>query len=344
LPAPVLALQSDIDQKCNQLMWQVVSPLSERVIKAMRWKGNRGEGRNFFFEPDKFEDANRLLGSLGPTYDVDLWGKLSTAGFDTSILIKSQNGRTVIAQGRFLPALSKTDFMGNEVVVKEISILGENGIVRVPISGIVNRSQISISRVPYQLPDYLISATTNSEVAQKVGITDVSRFDSVEALVNFFNSRKIEPVVPKNRPGTEWNEAVYMSFRKGNDAQNKMFEFAGRRGSSVSAEMNEPVNMVFSTDLLNRPDFWVNEGWDLGQFNRSSIFNNDPNLRKALYLYSKHGIWGDRPEIVFAEGIPLNYLKKIYVRPGTKNKIIKSLRERVHDKRFDFDRLIVEHE
>ncbi len=326
--------------QCASLLAGTQVLASQPLIDAMNWQGPRAAGRNFFFEEEGFAKATQMLKTSGPADDVNLWAALNGVGFNSLMIIKSADGGEILAQGRLVPGQTKPDFAGDKIVVKQVGLFTVTGIIHFSVAQISSRTQISIANVPFEIPTNLRDLNSNSEFATVIGIPFLERFVSIANLVENVIANRLPPVAPSDRPGTEWNKAVYLSFSKNPDRS----YFESFKGQALKIDQ-EPIFLLFSNNLLNRQDFWINEGWDLGQFTKTSIYVNHPDFRKALYLNCHASIWGSfRPEIVFAEDIPFSSLQRIYVRPGSRIKILEKLRAQLSPAQASVvERLILEH-
>lgn len=262
-----------------------------------------------------------------------MWSDLAAAGFDSLLTIKSTDGSSIIARGHLIKGSIKRGPLNGKAIIKSFSLFDGVKTIDVQASSLTARHQILISHIPFQLHESLLSITSNHQFSRAVGITSLTRYVKLDQLVHNLKERTFAPAIPEARPLTHWNEVVYMSLNKGTEL------------SSFNGDLYRNLKSVacsFSTELLDRTDFWINSGWQYGHFTENSLYVKEANFRRALFLYAQLGAWGYNNEVVFSEEVPLKYLKQIYVQKGRKDGVIKYLKEQVENLEIDLERMIVE--
>lgn len=271
-----------------------------------------------FFSVDRFNESIEMLRTGTPGDSPALWRSIAASGLDTVITLEV-DGRQ--HQGRMDPQfdipLVRSERQGKWAVGK-VELFDDSGVrTTITLDGAL-QVKLSLKRAPVTLPEDLASAPL-SEVAAYAGIPFLTRATTLKVLIAAYQTSN-QSLVPV--PSAEWKPAAYMHLA------NREFKATERFGwhDRFSNEF-EQIYLLFDNQLLNRADFYVNPTTDFGNIVPGKTLEaGNQNLRKALYLYGRCGVWGKASEVFFTGNIPLGAIKAFVVNPGQRQRVLEFLK------------------
>lgn len=162
---------------------------------------------------------------------------------------------------------------------------------------------------PESLPSWVFSEPKTSTVARKLGTKIYHNTFTLgrEGLIGILISGQIGRPVP-NEPVTDYQ------------LRNRRYDFKYAEIRSAPKNFDIELDM----HILDRKDYYINDGHNYGEYGLSSIRFDQPSLLRS-FIYDRTKDFRLN-ELVFWAPIPTSMIKKIFVRSDIRESIIQELK------------------